>query len=1045
MKRKLLLAALVAVGALGFNANARVDVTSTYLTNADLSTQNGTWTCEKYTDWQTATDATHVNVIEFWAGSRYTDNKFRISQNVTLRAGYYRIAVNAFYRNGWSGDGTNNNNAWIFAGEKTQNAYALSSGALDSYSTGGIGGSGDLQKASNAFYLGQFSNEFDFSIAEDNTTIEIGFAGQNFTGGSWCIFGPVKLYEYTAADYMADYRTKVDAAKALYSKPMYGDDLAALQDAVVDEEKLTTVDEVQNAINTLSNAITAAEASITAYAASSATFATLKTQVQAIADVKYTETTSGSNAALVSAISTQQTAVDNAANATAVSAAIDALKSAVKTYIAGAEPKNDGEYFDITCLMVNPNFDDSHNGWTYLAAPGVYWSNCEYYEKEFDINQTVTGLPTGSYSLSVQAFQRPGWAGNVWTAYSGGTDDASSVLYINSITSNVKNIMADAQNSPLLDKVEGKNYGVWPYDSQVGSEGSYKYVPNSQQGAKLYFDAGFYDATCAAVVDDAANGSLTLGFKSTKTHVSGDWTIFDNFRLYYYGSSLLVYYKQYLPQLRTEVSADLSNGAYASALTSSEDEALDEALVANPASETEAAYKTVIDNLVAAQADFRAAATSYDAMVAAKAYALTKISANIGTGVFQYNETTNNKLFAAYEKAKAAVDGYEQTTSSTAAGAQELVDALDDAIEAYNNQEINEPADGDVFNVMITTSDDYAFKKNPLTFNADNASGAYFPQGVGVKAHFAQQITFTKVSGNQYTLSMVNADGDRVYVRTNATEKGGNGTANQIRLTTTAANALAVEVVPTSTEGVYNLINTEYSNSKLGCQDDPSKQTTGGIYTTNSHTDFTITAATKPSVTVATKAGKYGTVIFPFTPDVSTGFDDITFYSCASVENGYVQIEEVENPAANTPYIIKNDGESDFSTTLSGYGTATADSYNPSPSLLTGVYTAATIPASEGATTNYVLQTQGGTQAFYLVDEKFTATANKCYLTVTESEAKAFYFNFNDANAIEAITALTSDNIEGIYTVGGAKVNSLQKGINIVKMQNGESRKVFVK
>ena len=37
----------------------------------------------------------------------------------------------------------------------------------------------------------------------------------------------------------------------------------------------------------------------------------------------------------------------------------------------------------------------------------------------------------------------------------------------------------------------------------------------------------------------------------------------------------------------------------------------------------------------------------------------------------------------------------------------------------------------------------------------------------------------------------------------------------------------------------------------------------------------------------------------------------------------------------------------------------------------------------------------------------------------------------------------TNNTITSIYTVGGAKVNSLQKGVNIVRLANGKTVKVI--
>ena len=199
------------------------------------------------------------------------------------------------------------------------------------------------------------------------------------------------------------------------------------------------------------------------------------------------------------------------------------------------------------------------------------------------------------------------------------------------------------------------------------------------------------------------------------------------------------------------------------------------------------------------------------------------------------------------------------------------------------------------------------------------------------------------------------------------------------------------------------------------------------------------------SVTVSAKAGKYGTVIFPFTPDVSTGFDDIKFYSCSEVnsETNKVRLVEVVAPEANTPYLIKNNGEENFSKTLSGGITSTRDSYTVG--LLTGVMTASTIPASAN---NYVLQTptdgeNEGVQAFYSVDANFTATAYKCYLTYTGSlSAKLIGFETADVDGIRSIDDEIMSNGERseIFNLAGQRVSKAQKGIYIV---NG--KKVVIK
>lgn len=896
-----------------------------------------------------------------------------------------------------------------------------------------------LYANSDYTYIGSTTQDYSVRTTVSNNELIIKIQTEGSTA-NWTAFDKFRLKFY--GDPLKAYQDLLDAAVNTAQALIDGAAGSAISaaakaawQAVVDandnDDKAFTE---ESDFNTAIANIEAANTNYQTMAAPYASFNALKTAANAIAAVDYKETTDGSHNTFANAITAQTKAADDATSAADITAATNALIAAIKTYIAGAEPANDGEYFDITCLMVNPNFDDSHNGWSYLSAPGVNWSNCEYYESEFDINQTVTGLPTGSYSLSVQAFQRPGWAGDVYNEYISGTDNASSVLYINSITSNVKNIAADAQDTYKLG--DGSSF-AWPNDSRVGEEGSYKYVPNSQQGANLYFAAGLYDATCAAVVDDAANGSLKLGFKSTKTHVGGDWTIFDNFRLYYYGSSLLIYYKQYLPQLKTEAGADLANALYAN-VTGKEKNDFETALAATPASETEAAYKAVIDDITEKQTAFRAAAASYDALVAAKAYiALTEITVNIGSGTFQY-PTNTTTLWSTYSSAKNAVDGYNVSATSTAAEIQDLVDALDDAIEAYEGITLNEPAVGQKFTVSMANGS-WEYTKDNINYTLDNEAitylagaredmGGYNVSYAAVSnPNLAQAFTFTKVSGNNYKLSQLDADGNERYLSTGTAYEGGN--SSQIRTTTDADKAMEVTVIPTNEEGFYNLKNVE-ANALLGAQD-------AGVFTVNSHNKYTIAEASQASVAVSIAEGvKWGTRIFPFNPSL-TG---VIFYSCSAVNGDILTLTEVEEPKADTPYILYAESGLE-STDLSGWGVL-ANEEAKTVGYLTGVYTDTDAPVG-----SYVLQKNDNEKvAFYVVaeNEQPTVGANRCYLTWPQAGARAFYFPENNATAIKTINALTSGKAE-IFNASGVQIPALQKGMNIIRTADGKSQKVMVK
>ena len=1001
---------------------AKSDVTETYVTDADLASLNG-WGNPGRTAWNTE-GAT--NVVEFWNWS----NQFSFTQNVQLPEGYYRLAVNAFYRNSWTGDGTNNNMAWILAGSKTQNVVALT----NMTELSGYAGSNDLFRAATAFSQGKYSNEFDFHITTDDydegqsyATIEIGFKGTCPNGG-WCILGPVKLWKYELEDYMTDYRAKVSEAEALYTTPMYSGALAALKNAVVEESTLTKIDEVISQVTVLSNAINAANASILQYASDIAPFNTLKANADAIAAVAYTETTSESHATFTAAITAQQNAADAATDVAAINAAITALKAAIKNYIANAEPANDGEYFDITCLMVNPDFDNNNiNGWTKESSlnPNTRIQCNEFFgTAAFDFYQTIDNLPNGSYTLSMKAFQRPGGYNEVYTDYNKGINNATAKVYVNSDASVVMNIMEEMNNTRIYTDPSGED----AFNSDKQPTGASGYIPNSMEGAAAWFAEGKYQKEVAAIVED---GNLRLGFKDD-AHSGEVWTLFDEFRLHYYGSSKMIYYKQYLPQLIAEVSADLTNALYNN-VTGKERVDLTAALgVDDSGFTTEEDYSDAINAIKNAQTAFESAYPSYDALVAAKAATLTKVSANVGTGVFQYNEITNDNLWTAYENAKNAVDTYTVSTSSTATDIQALVDAYNTAVNNYNNQALNAPAAGTRYNVTIVEAGK-EWNGNAITFveGGRNDQGLY-----GVKyltaanTNYNQALKFTATgTPNTYKVSALRPDGTEQYLTTGTTYGGNN---DQIRTTNDASAAMLVKIIATETDGQFQLYNVAAGKVI-------ANNNNNDMYTANS-VNFTIAEATQASATLAAKAGKFGTFIAPFAVTIPTG---IEAYKVTAENEGKLTLEAVETTIpANTAVLVKNTTASDFSEVQSGWGTAAADSY--ATELLTGVYTAATILANAGNnTTNYVLQTADGTQAFYKVDADFTATPNKCYLTVTtsgEAKPRVLYFDEVDATAIDEIVNGQSVNGQSIYNLNGQLLNSLQRGINIVG-----GRKVLVK
>ena len=179
---------------------AQVDVTDMYLTNPTLAQSASGWTFGKTGNGNNpATRTADVPVLEFYnawsgnAGGSVAEQQFYLYQTVTLPAGSYRLELYGFYREG-NGNGTNDNKAYVYAGEQQQLLEALTSANVSAYT-----GSDDLNKAANAFFIGDFKNTFDFDVAEAGS-VELGVKGVINTYCSWCVVGGMKLYSFAGDD-----------------------------------------------------------------------------------------------------------------------------------------------------------------------------------------------------------------------------------------------------------------------------------------------------------------------------------------------------------------------------------------------------------------------------------------------------------------------------------------------------------------------------------------------------------------------------------------------------------------------------------------------------------------------------------------------------------------------------------------------------------------------------------------------------------------------------------------------------------------------------
>lgn len=185
---------------------------------------------------------------------------------------------------------------------------------------------------------------------------------------------------------------------------------------------------------------------------------------------------------------------------------------------------NAQEWTDVTGFIKNPNFNNNRKfGWLYEDYE--YWSlqtehECVWADStRLDVWQTLHGLPTGHYRLSVQAFYRDGNPEEAYAKYKAGTESLTAVLYVNDQSIPLKSLYTYSVNWPLEDY-------RWKANDST-------YYCNHPFDATLAFADGAYWNS----IEFDVSGDVVIGIKNDH-YVEANLCVFDNFRLEYQGSKI---------------------------------------------------------------------------------------------------------------------------------------------------------------------------------------------------------------------------------------------------------------------------------------------------------------------------------------------------------------------------------------------------------------------------------------------------------------------------------------------------------------------------
>lgn len=194
--------------------------------------------------------------------------------------------------------------------------------------------------------------------------------------------------------------------------------------------------------------------------------------------------------------------------------------------------KSTGQFTDITDKIKNPDFNENKGeGWSHNVWNDNYQNKgntftdineeiAEHWNRNFNTYQILEDMHPGIYRFEVQGFYRNGYADSASPAHNDLKENIYANLYIAQIFND--NIIKEAF-SPMMC--------IYDEEPSYYGEGSKFGYPDGMYGASVSFKYDLYkNNSVSFTLYDW--GNLQIGIKKEKKE-EGDWTCFDNFKLYY--------------------------------------------------------------------------------------------------------------------------------------------------------------------------------------------------------------------------------------------------------------------------------------------------------------------------------------------------------------------------------------------------------------------------------------------------------------------------------------------------------------------------------
>lgn len=198
-----------------------------------------------------------------------------------------------------------------------------------------------------------------------------------------------------------------------------------------------------------------------------------------------------------------------------------------------------------------------------------------------------------------------------------------------------------------------------------------------------------------------------------------------------------------------------------------------------------------------------------------------------------------------------------------------------------------------------------------------------------------------------------------------------------------------------------------------------------------------------PASTIATAAfysrkmaNQYGTICLPFAVESN---DAVKFYTLGEISGDVLTIYEAATLPAGTPGIVEK--VSGDAITCTGAGELSNPVDVDGALKFYGSFEEKTIAAADYNGNIYAISNNKFVQA----ENQINLPAFRAFFAAESGEAKLRIAPNEDVTAINNVAGEATSRVVGVYGMDGAQRNSLQKGMNVIKMSNGSVRKVYVK